>query len=200
MRTSKALFKWPADWVKVAVVHCTCKLQCSTPVEVGWERDITTPLRNFLRLVLFTDTNRPFFKYHLFNSTQTKFSIESVHFYTNAVTVLPDLVWGWSRQRNTSKEISPQGLGVFQFPRLFLDSFVFFAPLTVWTNGQVPLKNFENIQKNSSTNNIVEKNKNNGPFSSLRKHPFVLALRRWVRFARNVPSGEERGQTDVFAG
>ena len=28
------------------------------------------------------------------------------------------------------------------------------------------------------------------PFS-LRKHPFLLALRRWGRFARNVPSGEE---------
>ena len=37
--------------------------------------------------------------------------------------------------------------------------------------------------------------------SSLRKHPFLLALRRWARFARkNVPSYEERGQTDVFAG
>ena len=39
---------------------------------------------------------------------------------------------------------------------------------------------------------------------SLRKHPFLLALRRWGRFARrnarNVPSGEERGETDVFAG
>ena len=35
---------------------------------------------------------------------------------------------------------------------------------------------------------------------SLRKHPFLLALRRWRRVARNVPSGEERGETDVFAG
>ena len=44
---------------------------------------------------------------------------------------------------------------------------------------------------------------------SLRKHPFLLALRRWGRFARrnetkrnarNVPTGEERGETDVFAG
>ena len=34
-------------------------------------------------------------------------------------------------------------------------------------------------------------------FSSLRKHPFLLALRRWERY---VPSGEERGETDVFAG
>ena len=34
---------------------------------------------------------------------------------------------------------------------------------------------------------------------SLRKYPFLLALRRWGRFARNVPSGEERGETDVFA-
>ena len=50
-------------------------------------------------------------------------------------------------------------------PRLFLDLFAFFALLTVWTNEQVPLKNFANIQKNSSINNIVEKNKNNGPFS-----------------------------------
>ena len=33
---------------------------------------------------------------------------------------------------------------------------------------------------------------------SLRKHPFLLALRRWGRFAgRNVPSYEERGETDV---
>ena len=31
----------------------------------------------------------------------------------------------------------------------------------------------------------------------LRKHPFLLALRRWGRF---VPNGEERGETDVFAG
>ena len=37
--------------------------------------------------------------------------------------------------------------------------------------------------------------------SSLRKHPFLLALRRWERFeTRNVPGGEERGETDVFAG
>ena len=39
--------------------------------------------------------------------------------------------------------------------------------------------------------------------ASLRKHSFLLALPRalWGRsFARNVPSGEERGETDVFAG
>ena len=35
---------------------------------------------------------------------------------------------------------------------------------------------------------------------SLRKHPFLLALHRWGRFARNVPSGEERGEKDVFEG
>ena len=39
---------------------------------------------------------------------------------------------------------------------------------------------------------------------SLRKHPFLLSLRRWGRFsARNVPrspSGEERGEMNVFAG
>ena len=35
------------------------------------------------------------------------------------------------------------------------------------------------------------------PLVSLRKHPFLLALRRWGRF---VPVGEERGETDVFAG
>ena len=35
---------------------------------------------------------------------------------------------------------------------------------------------------------------------SLRKHSFLLALRRRGRFARNVPSYEERGETDVFAG
>ena len=40
---------------------------------------------------------------------------------------------------------------------------------------------------------------------SLRKHPFLHALRRWGRFARrNVcakrPRGEERGETDAFPG
>ena len=40
----------------------------------------------------------------------------------------------------------------------------------------------------------------NPAFCSLRKHPFLLALRRWGRFARNVPGDEERGETDVFAG
>ena len=40
----------------------------------------------------------------------------------------------------------------------------------------------------------------NGHSSSLRKHPFLFALRRWGRVARNVPSGEERGETDVSAG
>ena len=36
------------------------------------------------------------------------------------------------------------------------------------------------------------------PRHSPRKHPFLLAL--WGRFAWNVPSYEERGETDVFAG
>ena len=36
--------------------------------------------------------------------------------------------------------------------------------------------------------------------SSLRKHPFLLTLRRWGHFARNVPCSEERGEKDVFAG
>ena len=45
----------------------------------------------------------------------------------------------------------------------------------------------------------------NWKLGSLRKHPFLLAPRRWGgRFAetsaRNVPGGEERGETDVFAG
>ena len=35
---------------------------------------------------------------------------------------------------------------------------------------------------------------------SLRKHTFLLALPRWERFARNVPSDKERGEMDVFAG
>ena len=43
---------------------------------------------------------------------------------------------------------------------------------------------------------------------SLQKHPFLLALRPLGAFragetrssARNVPSGEEGGETDVFAG
>ena len=26
-----------------------------------------------------------------------------------------------------------------------------------------------------------------------RKHPFIFALRRWGRFAQNVPGGQERG-------
>ena len=36
--------------------------------------------------------------------------------------------------------------------------------------------------------------------NSLPKHPFLLALRRLGRSARNVPIDEERGETDVFAG
>ena len=36
--------------------------------------------------------------------------------------------------------------------------------------------------------------------NSLRKHPFLLALRRRGSSARNVPIDEERGETDVFAG
>ena len=36
--------------------------------------------------------------------------------------------------------------------------------------------------------------------SSLRKHPFLLALRRWGSFARNASSGQERGETNVLAG
>ena len=40
----------------------------------------------------------------------------------------------------------------------------------------------------------------NSIYGSLRKHLFLLALRRWGRFARNIPSDEERGETDVFAG
>ena len=36
--------------------------------------------------------------------------------------------------------------------------------------------------------------------ASLRKDTFPLALRRWGRFARTVPSGEKRGETDLFAG
>ena len=34
--------------------------------------------------------------------------------------------------------------------------------------------------------------------TSLRKHPFLLALRSWA--TRNVLSGKEQGETDVFAG
>ena len=30
--------------------------------------------------------------------------------------------------------------------------------------------------------------------------PFLLSLRRWRNFARNVPSGDQRGETDVFEG
>ena len=36
--------------------------------------------------------------------------------------------------------------------------------------------------------------------TSLQKHPFLLAVRSWGRFARTVPNGKERGETDVFAG
>ena len=39
-----------------------------------------------------------------------------------------------------------------------------------------------------------------GVYFSLRKHRFLLALRRRGRFARNVPIDEERGETDVVAG
>ena len=49
-------------------------------------------------------------------------------------------------------------------------------------------------------NKILQVCLDSGQNSSLRKHPFLLALRRWGRFARNAPSGEERGETDVFAG
>ena len=40
---------------------------------------------------------------------------------------------------------------------------------------------------------------------SLRKQPFLLAPRRWGRFvrknvSRNVPNGEERGETAIVAG
>ena len=34
----------------------------------------------------------------------------------------------------------------------------------------------------------------------IKKRRYYLFFRRWGRFARNVPSGEERGETDVFAG
>ena len=47
---------------------------------------------------------------------------------------------------------------------------------------------------------VVDLTLETSKYISLRKHPFLLALRRWGRFARNVQSGQERGQTDVFAG
>ena len=47
---------------------------------------------------------------------------------------------------------------------------------------------------------VVDLTLETSKYISLRKHPLLLALRRWGRFTRNVPSGEERGQTDVFAG
>ena len=47
---------------------------------------------------------------------------------------------------------------------------------------------------------VVDLTLETSKYISLRKHPFLLALRRWGRFARNVPSGEKRGQTDFFAG
>ena len=57
------------------------------------------------------------------------------------------------------------------------------------------------IIKLLSTHTIYEyKRTNCFSFHNLRKHPFLLALRSWGRFARNVPSGEEREETDVFAG
>ena len=37
-------------------------------------------------------------------------------------------------------------------------------------------------------------------FRDKKKRRYYLFFRRWGRFARNVPSGEERGETDVFAG
>ena len=35
--------------------------------------------------------------------------------------------------------------------------------------------------------------------SSLRKHPFLLALRRWVRFARNVPTAAKSVEKRMFS-
>ena len=60
----------------------------------------------------------------------------------------------------------------------------------------------------STSENQMGKSLRRDDFCSLRKHPFLLALRSWGRWslsrrrssARNVPSGEERGETDVFAG
>ena len=46
---------------------------------------------------------------------------------------------------------------------------------------------------------LLTKKSSNCSNYSLRKHPFLLARRRWGRYARNVPGGEER-ETDVFAG
>ena len=65
----------------------------------------------------------------------------------------------------------------------------------------------EEIRYNQSSNHCLQFFKTHMqywsaalPVHSLRQHPFLLALCRWERFARNVPSGEERGETDVFAG
>ena len=68
--------------------------------------------------------------------------------------------------------------------------------------GNVKVGFSENLVVNISVRKIMleEKYWKSMIFYSLRKHPFLLALRRWGRFARNVPSGEERGETDVFAG
>ena len=65
------------------------------------------------------------------------------------------------------------------------------------------------LQQTVTGNSLLNTVANN----SLWKHPFHLALRRWdvisVEFlqlsrrrssSRNVPGGEERGETDVFAG
>ena len=41
---------------------------------------------------------------------------------------------------------------------------------------------------------------NRTDIGSRRKHPFLPISHHGGRFARNVPSGEERGETDVFAG
>ena len=61
---------------------------------------------------------------------------------------------------------------------------------------------FKTFKVSSEENMLVTKKETRGveennTRSSLRKHPFLLSLRRRGRF---VPSGEERGETDVFAG
>ena len=58
----------------------------------------------------------------------------------------------------------------------------------------------ENLAPHFSEHRQAIQNVRRCVMSSLRKYPFLLALRRWGCFALNVPSGEERGETDAFAG
>ena len=56
-------------------------------------------------------------------------------------------------------------------------------------------------KKKKARQTTCHSNKESTPINSLRVQPFLIAPRRQGRFARrNVISGEEQGETAVFAG